>query len=114
MALEHQALADNHFAVFRFQLRAVARQHGLLLSFANITLETKRVIATGMNPFLPSSSILSHGLRTQPELTEVCASWPAPAKAVTGSHGGSPSRIPARSFRHSVIQGCSMIGRPLF
>ena len=39
-------LEDIHFAVVRSQLKAVGRQHGLLLSFAKTTLEPKRVIAT--------------------------------------------------------------------
>ena len=38
-------LEDIHFAVVRSQLRAVDRQHGLLLNFAKTTLEPKRVIA---------------------------------------------------------------------
>jgi GxxExxY protein len=38
-------LEDTHFAVVRSQLRAVDRQHGLLLNFAKTTLEPKRVIA---------------------------------------------------------------------
>ena len=39
-------LEDIHFAVVRSQLKAVGRQHGLLLNFAKITLEPKRVIAS--------------------------------------------------------------------
>ena len=39
-------LEDIHFAVLRSQLKAVGRQHGLLLNFAKITLEPKRVIAS--------------------------------------------------------------------
>jgi hypothetical protein len=39
-------LDDIHFAVVRSQLKAVGRQHGLLLNFAKTTLEPKRVIAT--------------------------------------------------------------------
>ena len=58
MALEHEALTeriigaaiknldDIHFAVVRSQLKAVGKQHGLLLNFAKTTLEPKRVIAT--------------------------------------------------------------------
>jgi GxxExxY protein len=38
-------LEDVHFAVVRSQLKAVGRQHGLLLNFAKTTLEPKRVIA---------------------------------------------------------------------
>jgi GxxExxY protein len=38
-------LEDIHFAVVRSQLRAVDRQHGLLLNFAKTTLGAKRVIA---------------------------------------------------------------------
>ncbi len=38
-------LEDIHFAIVRSQLRAVDRQHGLILNFAKITLEPKRVIA---------------------------------------------------------------------
>ena len=38
-------LEDIHFAVVRSQLRAVDKQHGLLLNFAKTTLEPKRVIA---------------------------------------------------------------------
>ena len=38
-------LDDIHFAVVRSQLKAVGRQHGLLLNFAKTTLEPKRVIA---------------------------------------------------------------------
>jgi len=39
-------LEDIHFAVVRSQLKAVRRQHGLLLNFAKPTLEAKRVIAS--------------------------------------------------------------------
>ena len=38
-------LLDVHFAIVRSQLRAVKRKHGLLLNFAKVTLEAKRVIA---------------------------------------------------------------------
>ena len=38
-------LEDIHFAVARSYLKAVGRKHGLLLNFAKITLEAKRVIA---------------------------------------------------------------------
>src|SRR5271168_4506080 len=40
-----KSLEDIHFAVVRSQLRAVGRQHGLLLNFAKTTLEPKQVIA---------------------------------------------------------------------
>jgi GxxExxY protein len=43
-AIKH--LEDIHFAVVRSQLKAVGRQHGLLLNFAKTTLEPKRVIAS--------------------------------------------------------------------
>ena len=33
-----------HFAIVKSQLRAVKRKHGLLLNFAKVTLEAKRVI----------------------------------------------------------------------
>ena len=36
-------LAPEHFAVVRSYLRAVGREHGLLLNFAKVTLEIKRV-----------------------------------------------------------------------
>lgn len=36
---------DVHFAVVRSQLRAAERKHGLLLNFANVKVEAKRVIA---------------------------------------------------------------------
>jgi GxxExxY protein len=39
-------LEDIHFAVVRSQLKAVGRQHGLLLNFAKTTLQPKRVIAS--------------------------------------------------------------------
>jgi GxxExxY protein len=39
-------LEDIHFAIVRSQLRAVGRQHGLLLNFAKTKLEAKRVIAS--------------------------------------------------------------------
>jgi len=38
-------LQDIHFAIVRSQLRAVKRKHGLLVNFAKMTLEAKRVIA---------------------------------------------------------------------
>jgi hypothetical protein len=38
-------LEDVHFSVVRSQLKAVGRQHGLLLNFAKMTLEPKRVFA---------------------------------------------------------------------
>ena len=37
-------LADVHFAIVRSQLRAVKRKHGLLLNFAKVKLDVKRVI----------------------------------------------------------------------
>jgi len=39
-------LQDVHFAIVRSQLRAAKRKHGLLLNFAKVTLEAKRVIAS--------------------------------------------------------------------
>ena len=36
---------DVHFAIVRSQLRAAGRRHGLLLNFANVKLEPKRVIS---------------------------------------------------------------------
>ena len=36
---------DVHFAIVRSQLRAAGRRHGLLLNFANVQLEPKRVIS---------------------------------------------------------------------
>ena len=38
-------LQDVHFAMVKSRLRAVKRKHGLLLNFAKVTLEVKRVIA---------------------------------------------------------------------
>jgi len=38
-------LAPEHFAVVRSYLRAVGREHGLLLNFAKPTLDMKRVLA---------------------------------------------------------------------
>ncbi|HTY88063.1 MAG TPA: GxxExxY protein [Candidatus Acidoferrum sp.] len=38
-------LLDVHFAIVKSQLRAARRKHGLLLNFAKVKLETKRVIA---------------------------------------------------------------------
>ena len=38
-------LLDIHFAIVKSQLRAVKRKHGLLLNFAKVKLEVKRVIA---------------------------------------------------------------------
>ncbi|MCU0772862.1 MAG: GxxExxY protein [Verrucomicrobia bacterium] len=37
-------LMDIHFAVVRSQLRAVGLKHGLLLNFAQVTLQAKRVM----------------------------------------------------------------------
>jgi GxxExxY protein len=37
-------LLDVHFAIVKSQLRAVRRKHGLLLNFAKVKLEAKRVI----------------------------------------------------------------------
>jgi GxxExxY protein len=39
-------LEDIHFAVVRSYLKAVGRKHGLLLNFAKLPLEIKRVIAS--------------------------------------------------------------------
>ena len=41
-----KAIEDIHFAVTRSYLRAVGREHGLILNFAKVTLEIKRVIAS--------------------------------------------------------------------
>jgi GxxExxY protein len=38
-------LLDIHFAILKSQLRAVKRKHGLLLNFAKVKLEARRVIA---------------------------------------------------------------------
>ena len=38
-------LLPIHFAIVKSQLRAVKRKHGLLLNFAKVTLEARRVIA---------------------------------------------------------------------
>ena len=38
-------LLDIHFAIVKSQLRAVKRKHGLLLNFAKVKLEARRVIA---------------------------------------------------------------------
>lgn len=38
-------LHEVHFAIVKSQLRAVKKKHGLLLNFAKVTLEVKRVIA---------------------------------------------------------------------
>jgi GxxExxY protein len=38
-------LEDIHFAVARSYLKALGKKHGLLLNFAKVTLEVKRVIA---------------------------------------------------------------------
>jgi hypothetical protein len=43
-AIEVRSLEDVHFVVVRSYLRAVGRQHGLLLNFAKSTLEAKRVL----------------------------------------------------------------------
>lgn len=37
-------LLPIHFAIVKSQLRAVKRKHGLLINFAKVTLEAKRVI----------------------------------------------------------------------
>lgn len=39
-------LEDVHFAIVRSYLKAVGKKHGLLLNFAKVTLEVKRVIAS--------------------------------------------------------------------
>ena len=41
-----KAIDDVHFAVARSYLRAVRREHGLILNFAKPTLEIKSVIAS--------------------------------------------------------------------
>jgi GxxExxY protein len=41
-----KAFEDIHFAIVRPYLRAVGREHGLLINFAAFTLKVKRVIAT--------------------------------------------------------------------
>ncbi len=42
-----KTIEDVHFAVARSYLRAMGREHGLILNFAKPMLETKRVIASG-------------------------------------------------------------------
>ena len=37
-------LEDIHFAIVKSYLRSVGKEHGLLLNFAKVTLEPKRVI----------------------------------------------------------------------
>ena len=41
-----KAIENVHFAVTRSYLRALGREHGLILNFAKVTLEIKRVIAS--------------------------------------------------------------------
>jgi GxxExxY protein len=41
---------DVHFAVARSYLRAVGREHGLILNFAKPTLQIKRVVVTPWPP----------------------------------------------------------------
>jgi GxxExxY protein len=45
-------LLDVHFAIVKSQLRAMRRKHGLLLNFAKVKLEAKRVIAEQGRPEL--------------------------------------------------------------
>jgi GxxExxY protein len=40
-----KSLEDIHFAVVRSYLRATGKKHGLLLNFAKVTLEVRRVLA---------------------------------------------------------------------
>ena len=42
-----KAITYTHFAFVRSYLRAIAREHGLILNFAKPTLEIKRVRAPG-------------------------------------------------------------------
>jgi len=44
-------LENVHFAIVKSYLRAIGREHGLLLNFAKPTLEVKRVICQKTNPF---------------------------------------------------------------
>jgi GxxExxY protein len=37
-------LEDIHFAIVKSYLKSVGKKHGLLLNFAKVTLEAKRVI----------------------------------------------------------------------
>jgi GxxExxY protein len=41
-----KAFEDMHFAVVRSQLRAAGLKHGLLLNFASVKLQVKRVISS--------------------------------------------------------------------
>lgn len=40
-----KSIEDVHFAIVRSYLRAAGKKHGLILNFAKVTLEVKRVIA---------------------------------------------------------------------
>jgi GxxExxY protein len=42
-------LEDIHFAIVRSYLRAVGQEHGLLLNFAKLTLETRRVMTRSLD-----------------------------------------------------------------
>ena len=59
-------LEDVHFAIVRSQLRAIGKKHGLLLNFAKVTLEVKRVITSCWPLFLPS--LLPEFLRSRSTL----------------------------------------------
>ena len=50
---EQALIIDVRFVVVRSQLKAVGRQHGLLLNFAKTTREPKRVIASRDSSCLP-------------------------------------------------------------
>ena len=39
-----QNIEDIHFAIVRSYLKSIGKKHGLLLNFARVTLEVKRVI----------------------------------------------------------------------
>jgi GxxExxY protein len=45
-----KAIEDIHFAIVRSYLRAVGREHGLILNFAKVTLEIKRVVVSAGPP----------------------------------------------------------------
>jgi GxxExxY protein len=53
-----KSLEDIHFAIVRSYLRAVGQEHGLLLNFARLTLEARRVLARPLDLFRASPRFL--------------------------------------------------------
>ena len=83
-----KSIEPVHFAVLKAHLKATGRRHGLILNFANITLEVKR--ARGSHaPGLLASSLDSAPILTPPTTASFSRSGETPTGNLPSEAGGA-------------------------